>query len=92
MLDIFFTAKFKKDFKRLQKQGKNMGLLASALEMLASGQSLPENMRDHSLSGDYRGHRECHLAPDWLLVYRVDKERLVLTATRTGSHSELFDL
>lgn len=92
MLELRFTAKFKKDYKRIKKQGEDIAKLESTLETLVYGESLPEAMRDHSLSGTYRGHREWHIEPDWLLIYRVDEEGLVLVATRTGSHSELFGL
>lgn len=92
MLELKFTAKFKKDYKRIKKQGKDIAKLESTLETLVYGKSLPEAMRDHSLGGTYRGHRECHIEPDWLLIYRIDEEGLVLVATRTGSHSELFGL
>ena len=92
MLELRFTAKFKKDYKHIKKQGKDIAKLESTLETLVYGESLPEAMRDHSLGGTYRGHRECHIEPDWLLIYRIDEEGLVLVATRTGSHSELFGL
>ena len=91
-MELRFTAKFKKDYKRIKKQGKDLSKLESALETLMRGEALPEAMRDHSLGGTYREHRECHIEPDWLLIYRIDKGRLVLTATRTGSHSELLGL
>ncbi len=90
MYDVFFTAQFKKDFKRIKRQGHNTAKLTMALDTLLRGEALPESMRDHALPGDYRGHRECHIAPDWLLIYRIDDNALVLTATRTGSHAELF--
>lgn len=60
------------------------------LEALQRREGLPEAARDHSLGGAYRGHRECHIEPDWLLIYRIDEEGLILIATRTGSHSELL--
>lgn len=90
MLELRFTAKFKKDYKRVKKQGKDLSKLEQTLEMLVRGEVLPESMRDHSLGGTYRCHRECHIEPDWLLIYRVDEDGLVLIATRTGSHSELL--
>ncbi len=92
MLRIFYTAKFKKDYKRLKKQGKDMAKLASILEDLAKGEPLPEERRDHLLAGAYKGHRECHIEPDWLLIYRIEDDELVLTAVRTGSHSEMFGM
>lgn len=90
MLEIQFTSKFKKDYKRIKKQGKSLEKLEVVLEMLAKEEVLPESLRDHSLGGTYREHRECHIEPDWLLIYRIDKTKLTLVATRTGSHSELF--
>ena len=67
------------------------GLLESVLDTLCAGEHLPESARDHALTGNYKGFRECHIRPDWLLVYAVDNDRLILTASRTGSHSDLFD-
>lgn len=92
MLELRFTSKFKKDYKRLKRQGKDLAKLEATLEMLARGEALAESMRDNSLGGTYRGHRECHIEPDWLLIYRIDEGDLVLVATRTGSHSELLGL
>ena len=92
MLEIKFTSKFKKDFKKAKKQGKDLGKLCDALNDLAEQRRLPDSMRDHALSGNYAGHRECHIEPDWLLIYLVKEEELILTAVRTGSHSDLFDL
>lgn len=92
MLELRFTAKFKKDCKRVKRQGKDLSKLEWALEKLVRGEALPDTMRDHSLGGTYRSHRECYIEPDWLLIYRVDEEGLVLVATRTGSHSELLGL
>ena len=92
MLELRFTAKFKKDYKRIKRQGKDLSKLESTLEALARGEALPDLMRDHPLGGTYRGHRECHIEPDWLLIYLIDEGGLVLVATRTGSHSELLGL
>lgn len=92
MLRVDYTAKFKKDYKRVKKQGKDLGKLKDALTRLANQEDLPESMHDHALVGSYRGHRECHIEPDWLLIYLVDDDELVLTATRTGSHSELLGM
>lgn len=92
MVELRFTSKFKKDYRRIKRQGKDVSKLEATLETLVRGESLPEAMRDHSLGGTYRGHRECHIEPDWLLIYRIDEGGLVLVATRTGSHSELLGL
>ena len=78
MLGLRFTAKFKKDYKRVKRQGKDLSKLESTLEALARGEALPDLMRDHPLGGTYRGHRECHIEPDWLLIYLIDEEGLVL--------------
>lgn len=91
MLKLAYTAKFKKDYKKAKRQGRNLAKLTKALDLLCREQELPPSFRDHALIGNYQGHRECHLEPDWLLIYRTDADELILTATRTGSHSDLFD-
>lgn len=90
MLAIRYTSKFKKDLKLAKKQGRDLEKLKQALATIAAGRQLPEHFRDHALQGDYFGHRECHIEPDWLLIYRLEADELVLTAVRAGSHSELF--
>ena len=85
------TAQFKKDVKRMQKQHKEMSLLWEVVEKLADGITLPEENRDHMLSGIFKGIRECHIRPDWLLMYEVCDDTLYLYLTRTGSHSDLFN-
>jgi mRNA interferase YafQ len=90
MLKIRYTSKFKKDYKAVQKRGNNIKLFQDVLSMLCNEQPLPQKHFDHSLSGDYIGHRECHIAPDWLLIYKVEQNILTLTLTRTGTHSDLF--
>lgn len=92
MMGLRFTTKLKEDYKRIKKQGKDLSKLESTLERLVRGETLPDATRDHSLGGTYRGHRECHIEPDWSLIYRIDEKGLVLVATRTGSHSELLGL
>lgn len=92
MLELRFTTKFKKDYRRIKRQGKDLSKLERTLEALVCQEVLPDAMRDHSLGGTYHGHRECHIEPDWLFIYRVDEDGLVLVATRTGSHSELLGL
>ena len=84
------TTQFRKDYKRAMKRGLKIELLEQVVESLALGQPLPEKNRDHELSGVWTGHRECHILPDWLLVYRREDEVLVLTLARTGTHSDLF--
>lgn len=92
MLGVAFTSQFKKDIKRKRKQGAELAKIDEVITVLRSGEPLPERNRDHALSGTYRGHRECHIEPDWLLIYRIDSDLLVLTAVRTGSHSELLGI
>lgn len=84
------TAKFQRDLKRVQKRGYDISLLTDVIKKLANGEQLPAKNRDHSLSGDYADCRECHITPDWLLVYEIDKGELILYLTRTGTHSDLF--
>lgn len=90
MLTIKYQAAFKKDYKRIVKRGYDMRLLEKVIELLANQKPLPEKNRDHQLSGDYAACRECHITPDWLLIYEVADEELILYLTRTGSHSDLF--
>lgn len=88
--ELDFTSKFKKDVKLLKKQGKNIEKLYEIINILASGEELDAKYRDHNLIGNYKGYRECHIEPDWLLIYKVMENILILTLSRTGSHSELF--
>lgn len=92
MLKIETTSQFKKDFKLAVKRGCNPERLQEVLNLLVNQQPLPEKYRDHSLtnSRNYKDVRECHIHPDWLLVYKVDADRLVLKLIRTGTHSDLF--
>lgn len=88
--DIVWTTQFKKDYKLALKRHLDIALLDDVIRCLARGEILPEKQKDHALTGDWTGHRECHILPDWLLVYRVEDDVLVLTLTRTGTHSDLF--
>ena len=90
MLELVTTGQFRKDYKRVKKRGYDMGLLEKVISLLLKEQPLEERYRDHSLTGDYTGFRECHIMPDWLLIYAVDTGKLILTASRTGSHADLF--
>lgn len=90
MYNIKPTSKFQKDLKRIQKRGFDLSLLTAVIKKLAAGESLPEKNRDHSLSGNFSGCRECHITPDWLLIYELDGDNLFLYLTRTGIHSDLF--
>lgn len=90
MLELVTTGQFRKDYKRLKKRGYDMNLLENTINLLLNEQSLDDRYRDHGLVGNYVGFRECHILPDWLLIYAADKEKLILTASRTGTHSDLF--
>nr|WP_303663645.1 type II toxin-antitoxin system YafQ family toxin [Ruminococcus bromii] len=90
MLKIKYHTLFKKDFKRIKKRGYDISRLEKIVELLANEVPLPEQFKDHNLSGNYNGFRECHIAPDWLLIYQVNNNELVLVLSRTGSHSDLF--
>ena len=88
--EVRFTTQFKKDLKLAKKQGKDTEKLFAVIEKLANGEPLEEKYCDHDLSGNYKGCRECHIEPDWLLVYEVIDNVLVLMLYRVGSHSDLF--
>lgn len=88
MLELVRKSRFKKDFKKLLSSGKDLGKLAAVIQTLRVEETLEERYRDHVLIGNYVGHRECHIAPDWLLIYQVTEAELILV--RTGSHGELF--
>lgn len=84
------TSQFKKDFKLAMKRGLNIDLLEIVIATLALGEPLPDKNKDHALTGNWIGHRECHILPDWLLIYRIEEEVLILTWARSGTHSDLF--
>lgn len=88
--EVKFTSQFKKDLKLAKKQNKDLDKLFEVVNILADGGTLDAKYRDHDLSGDYKGTRECHIEPDWLLVYEIKDEVLVLMLYRLGTHSELF--
>jgi mRNA interferase YafQ len=91
MYNFQTTTKFDKDFKNnVIKRGYNVSLLQAVIDLLIAGKSLPPNNKDHALTGNWVRHRECHITPDWLLIYRKDETNLILTATRTGTHSDLY--
>ena len=87
---IVWTTQFKKDYKLAMKRHLDIELLDNIIRSLSCGETLPEKNIDHALAGDWAGHRECHIQPDWLLVYRIEDDVLVLTLARTGTHSDLF--
>mgnify|MGYP000917729908 FL=1 len=84
------STKFQKDLKKAQKRGYDISLLTTVLNILANGEALPKKYKDHYLSGNYKGCRECHITPDWLLIYEILDDELILYLTRTGTHSDLF--
>ncbi|MBP3735854.1 MAG: type II toxin-antitoxin system YafQ family toxin [Lachnospiraceae bacterium] len=88
--EVKFTNQFKKDLKLAKKQNKDLDKLFEVVNILADGGTLDARYRDHDLTGDYKGTRECHIEPDWLLVYEIRDEVLVLMLYRLGTHSELF--
>ena len=90
MYKIRPSTKFQKDLKKAQKRGYDISLLTTVLNILANGESLPQKYKDHNLSGNYKGCRECHITPDWLLIYEILDDELILYLTRTGTHSDLF--
>lgn len=92
MLEIEYSTRMKRDVKLMKKCGKDLRKLADLLALLASRESLPIACRDHACSGKWEGARECHIEPDWLLMYVVHDDVLVLTATATGSHADLFGM
>lgn len=87
---VKFTSQFKKDAKRAEKQGKDISMMKATINSLASDEPLPDKFRDHALTGNWEGFRECHITPDWLLIYMKEKNVLILTLSRTGSHAEIF--
>lgn len=84
------TTKFQKDLKKAQKRGYNISLITRVIKILANGEILPQKYKDHNLSGEYIECRECHITPDWLLIYKISNNDLILYLTRTGTHSDLF--
>lgn len=86
-----YSRQFRRDVKKIQKAGgKDLEKLKTVVRMLVDGKPLESKYLDHPLSGDLKGHRDCHMEPDWILIYRIDKEREEIVFVRTGSHSDLF--
>jgi len=90
MLKIRYSSKFKKDYKIIKKRGYDLDIFEEVVGLLLEEKPLPEKYRDHALIGNYIGHRSCHFTPDWLLIYKVEKNILTLSMTRTGTHSDLY--
>ncbi len=91
MYERAYSARFKRDLRRAAKRGKDLSLIEEAIDLLAIGKQLPIEYNDHPLKGGYKGFPECHIEPDWLLVYKIDKGLLVLLLSRTGTHQDLFE-
>ena len=92
MYTLLFTSRMKRDLKLMKKRGKDISKLETVLDILLSGNDLPDNYKDHQLKGEMQAFRECHVEPDWLLIYRKEDDELILYATATGTHSDLFNL
>jgi len=90
MYTVKATARFRKDLKQIEKRGYDISLLTTVIKKLAAGEKLEERYNDHPLKGEYKDCRECHITPDWLLIYETDSDLLILYLTRTGTHSDLF--
>ena len=86
------TSRFQRALKRAAQRGYHTDLLTAVIKKLADGVPLEQRYRDHALTGDYAGSRECHITPDWLLIYEIDGDTLLLYLLRTGTHSDLFKM
>lgn len=84
------TSRFTKDLKRVHRRGYYIALITAVIKLLAAGEQLPAQYKDHALTGNFASCRECHITPDWLLVYEIDQTAVILYLTRTGTHSDLF--
>lgn len=91
MLTLEITSQFRRDYKRIRKRGYDLSLLKAVIDTLLAGQQLAPRYRDHALTGDMKAFRECHIQPDWLLIYRIEAHQLILLVSRTGTHADLFD-
>ena len=92
MFQLKTTSKFHKDYKRIKKLGLDIYLLKEVLDKLCARETLDLKYKDHALSGSYQGFRECHIQPDWLLIYAISEDEIILVASRTGSHADLFNM
>lgn len=91
-LTVKFTTAYKKSYKRMKKRGLDLSLLDDVVEVLRHGETLEPRYRDHELKGNFKGFRECHIQPDWLLIYLIENDVLTLTLVDTGSHSDLLNM
>ena len=89
LYEISYTTSFNRDLKKIKKRGYDLKLMSVVVRKLQLGESLEPKYKDHYLTGNWKGYRECHILPDWLLVYKVDDDKLVLVLSRTGTHSDL---
>ena len=89
-MQMLLTSKFKKDYKLAKKRHLDMQLLDDVIRKLSRGEQLEPQNNDHILTGNCSGYHECHIQPNWLLIYKIDNNQLILTLTRTGTHSDLF--
>jgi len=87
---IAYTNSFQRDYQKMKRRGKDMNKLGAVITTLAEGVPLDKRYQEHALSGKYKGMRECHIESDWLLIWLIENDRLILTFTRTGTHSDLF--
>lgn len=92
MYEVRFTTAFKKSYKLMKKRKLDLALLDAVVDTLRQGRTLDEKYRDHALTGKYLGFRECHIKPDWLLIYLIENDILTLTLVDTGTHADLFNL
>lgn len=92
MYEVKFTNAFKKSYKLMKKRGQDLSLLDNVVDTLRQGKKLEDKHHDHALTGTYQGFRECHIKPDWLLIYLIENDILTLTLVDTGSHSDLFKM
>lgn len=90
MLTVASSNRFEKDLKRIKKRGMNLDKLEKIIDLLSDQKSLPKVCKDHQLIGNFNNRRECHINPDWLLIYKIDHSQKTLFLERTGSHSDLF--
>ena len=91
-MKLQISTKFRKDYKRIKKRGYNLSLLQDILDKLCAKEPLEPKHRDHALSGSYKGFRECHIQPDWLLIYMLEDDILTLTLVDTGTHTDLLNI
>ncbi len=92
MYKVKFTSAFKKSYKLMKKRGYDISILDDVIDKLIRGETLDEKYKDHSLKGEYANFRECHIKPDWLLIYMIENDIVTLTLVNTGSHSDLFKM